>query len=503
MVFALALPGLAFSQTVPTTTAAKAPAAAPVTLHELVLGALQANLEIQTKRLDTPIQDSRVLAAWGAFDPVLSLSALREQSEREQNQRDFLSTGQVARIFNEADNRYSLALGGRAPTGLTYELDVDHAKLDNTFNRQFTSLFHPEFQSSAVLRVTQPLLRDAGREINLAEVRLSENAKRVSVHEFRAAVLKIVGQTVAAYYEAVFGQENVRVKQQAIELAQNLVRENTRRVEQGGMSPIDVTQAQARLAEAREERILAENFLAQRRNTLVELTRGEFDPRAPVMAFSASDVRLEVPALNRDSLTAEMLGRNPSFLSVIEQARAEDIRIAYAKNQRWPKVDLKASLGENGLGGTFDDSFSDFNKRHDPDWSAGIVISIPLTGRTAAGRLNEARLRKAQSLLSIKRTELVLLSALDSAVRDIESSQERLVLVKDTVRLAESALDAEQKRLANGTTTRYNVLNLQKELSQARSRELATVVDLNKAIATLYLVQGVLAEKMDIVIKAE
>ena len=41
---------------------------------------------------------------------------------------------------------------------------------------------------------------------------------------------------------------------------------------------------------------------------------------------------------DRTGITAEMLGRNPSYLSVIEQAKAEDIRIAYAQNQRWGSV---------------------------------------------------------------------------------------------------------------------------------------------------------------------
>ncbi len=85
-------------------------------------------------------------------------------------------------------------------------------------------------------------------------------------------------------------------------------------------------------------------------------------------------------------------------------------------------------------------------------------------------------------------------------MRDIEAALQRVALVKDTVALAKSALDAELKRLDSGLTTSYNVLSLQKELSQARSRELATVVDLNKAITTLLLLEGTLAEKMDITI---
>ncbi len=487
------------------TAASTEPAAAaqPVSLHALIISALEANLEIQSKRLDPLIQDSHVLTAWGAFDPVVSLSAMRESNQTVQNQQEFLSTGQITRIFDETNSRFSADLAGRAITGLSYDLVVHSAELKNTFNQQPNSLFNPEYQSDAMLTLMQPLLRDAGKATNLTEVRLGENAKRVSTQDFRAAVLQIVGQTMSAYFEAVFGQENLKVKQEAIDLAQNLVRENTRRVEEGSMAPIDVIQAQARLAEAREERILAENFLAQRRNTLRELTKGEFDFHAPAMDFVTADMQLPVPVLDRDALTADTLGRNPTYLSAIESAKAEDLRLAYAENQRWPRLDLKATFGYNGLADAYLSSFDDFSRRTQPDWSVGVVLSYPINNRAAEGHLAEARYRKTQAILNIKHTELQLLGALDSAVRDIESSQERAALGKDSVRLAESALDAEQKRLISGQTTSYNVLNLQKELSLARSRELATAVDLSKAIATLYLVQGVLAERMNIVVRAD
>lgn len=471
------------------------------TLQDLLLQALEANLEIQSRRIEPQIYEDRIRGSQGAFDPIVSFGALYEEAERALNQRDFLGTGQISRIYEEENERFQASLGGRLPTGLVYELIVDHARLDNTYNRQALSLYGPEFQSTAMLRLTQPLLRDFGFKANLAEVRLARNARNVSENEFRASVLSILGQTMSAYFEAVFAQENIRVKEQAITLAENLLHENRRRADEGKMAAIDVIQAQARVAEAKEELILAQNLLNQRRNTLKELTKEEFDFDAPDIVLDTENVRLPIPPLEREAILETVFARNPSYQAAIESAEAEDVRLAYAENQRLPRVDLKATFGYNGLGRDTSNSFNDFRDRNQPDWSVGVSVSLPTFNRTARSRVAEAKKRKMQAALNVKRAEVTILSAVDTAMRDIAASRERVDLVKDALALAQSALDAELKRLESGLTTSFNVLTLQKELSQTRSRELATIVDLNKAITTLHLIEGTLAEKMNIMIK--
>lgn len=475
---------------------AETPAGAPVPLHELLVAALNSNIELQAKRIDPQIQQFRVSGAQGAFDPTFAAGAFTSSSTMPQNQQQFLSTGSVSRLFEDETLRYEAGFMGKLQTGLTYTLSSSVERSDNTFNRQTTSLFHPEFTSKSTLAITQPLLRDFGFTANLAEVRLNKSALTVSKFELSSTVIKVMITTLNAYYEMAFGQENVLVKQQAVALAENLVHETDRRVEEGKMSKLDVIQARVRLSEAQEELLLAKNFLAQRRNTLREVTRDKFDLSEGDWLVDGSFLLHTAPALDRSRLLAQLFERNPAYLAGLEQAKAEDIRVAYAQNQRWPRLDLKASLGANGLNKDWGGAYSDINNHREPDWTAGLIVNIPLTGRVEKAKLSEAKSRKAQALLSMKRNELLLLSAFDTVMRDIASAEQRVALVQESVRLAASALDAEQKRLATGITTSYNVGVVQKDLSTARSREQATFVDLSKAIAQLYALVGILPEEM-------
>ena len=54
------------------------------------------------------------------------------------------------------------------------------------------------------------------------------------------------------------------------------------------------------------------------------------------------------------------------------------------------------------------------------------------------------------------------------------------------------------KRLSEGVTTSFEVLQLQKDFSDARSREFAALADLNKAIVDLQLATGTLLEQQGV-----
>jgi len=477
------------------------PPGAKLTIHDLIVAALNSNLELAAKRIDPQIQQYKVREALGAFDPSFAVAGWYSVTDQPQNQRDYLATGSTSRIYLEHLIHYEAGFTGKLATGAQYTISSSIEKSDNTFNGQAASLYRPEYMTRSSITLTQPLLRDFGFAVNLAEVRLNRAGLAVSKQELNATVIKVLAQVSSAYFEMVFGQENALVKQQAVELAQNLVRESERRVQEGKMSIVDVVQARQRLSEAQEELVLARSFLAQRRNSLRALTRDHIDFDEADWLVDGSFLSHVAPEINRDRLVLALFEHSPTYLGQIELAKAEDLRIAYAKNQLWPHVDLKASFAENGLSGGWSTAYTDIRNRKEPTWSAGLIVNVPITGRTERARVAEAKSRKAQALLNVKQVEVQLLSAFDSAMQDFKSAQDRLALVHESVKLSETALRAEEKRLANGTTTSYNVAVLQKDLSTSRSRELATYVDLNKAVTALYALVGTLPDHLQTEVK--
>ncbi len=477
-----------------------------LSLSDLIVAAINTNLELSARRLDPAIQQNRLDGAKAAFDPTWVAGYSYSYSIRPQNYLPSSvtggATGRYAPLYEEFINRAQTGFSGRLPLGTQYELLTGVDRTSNTSIKAGGSLlspaalYDPEFVSTTSLTITQPLLREFGLAANMAEIRLQRSNLKTSRYDLTATALKIIRDTASAYYEMVFAQENIRVKEEAVSVAEALVRDNQRRLDEGRMAAIDVTQAQSRLAEAREELIMARNFLAQRRNTLRELTRDNFNLDEADFTVDPSFIVREAPQINRDSALATLFKTNPTYLSSEELVNGENIRIAYAKNQNWPRVDLKASISYNGLNDDAVESYGDYDNRDGPSYSVGLVVNVPIGNRAGRSRVAEALNRKRQAILNLKRTEVVLLSAFDTAQRDIASSAERTTLVKDSVKLAADSLDAQQRMLGSGKTTSYEVAQAQRDFSQARSRELATLVDLNKSIAQFQFVLGTLPEHL-------
>ena len=66
---------------------------------------------------------------------------------------------------------------------------------------------------------------------------------------------------------------------------------------------------------------------------------------------------------------------------------------------------------------------------------------------------------------------------------------------------AESALSAEEKKLQNGLTTTFVVLQLQETLTSARTLELGALAEYNKAKAQLAFAEGTTLERHSLVVE--
>ena len=65
----------------------------------------------------------------------------------------------------------------------------------------------------------------------------------------------------------------------------------------------------------------------------------------------------------------------------------------------------------------------------------------------------------------------------------------------------EAALEAEEKKFANGKSTGFFVLQLQRDLTASRSSELRALADYNNTLADLWLSEGATLERRGVVVQ--
>jgi outer membrane protein TolC len=79
---------------------------------------------------------------------------------------------------------------------------------------------------------------------------------------------------------------------------------------------------------------------------------------------------------------------------------------------------------------------------------------------------------------------------IDNAVKVAKTNFERIEATRQARLYAEAALDAEQKKLENGKSTSFQVLQLQRDLTSRRSEEIRALADYNKSLADLAQKEG-------------
>ena len=471
------------------------------TIKDFVLLALEQNQELEVQRISPLIQQETIDEAWGIFDPRIVSEFIHEEKETNVDQRTFNSLysslfgpADPTSIYHERNSTYRVGVEGIFDMGTQYQLFLQNRKLVND-----TNAFDSEFTSDTILMLTQPVLKGFGKDVNLAKVSLAKSDLKREKYRLASVVNRMLGDTMVACVELIFAQKNLEVKQESIALAEELYEGNKKTFELGRMSEIDVLQAEGRVSEAREEELQARTFLIERTNDLKALVVADFAEKQNVDFQVIDELNTEYKLPKTPDLLQTALKNNADYLAAEQYVESQDIAVKVADNGLKPQVDLIGSVSLNGL--DFDDpidAISDYQNRNKPSWSLGVAVSYPIGNQSAKAAKRRALLQRRQARMNVSSSKVQLSARLDSAVKIVEIAYTRIAISKMSVELARKSLDAEVKRLKLGTTTSFNVAEMQKNLSVARTRQLAAVVEYEKALIKLWGLVGILKDRMDV-----
>jgi outer membrane protein len=74
---------------------------------------------------------------------------------------------------------------------------------------------------------------------------------------------------------------------------------------------------------------------------------------------------------------------------------------------------------------------------------------------------------------------------------------------KEAREYAEQALSAEQRKLESGKSTSFVVLQLQRDLTQARRSEIQALADYNRQLSALALAEGTILDRLGVAFAEE
>ena len=160
-----------------------------------------------------------------------------------------------------------------------------------------TALFNASEAVAFSLNISQPLLNGFGVAVNKRAYHKARNNREPNDLQFKNQVINTVSSVVSLYWDLVTFDNDLKIKQQTLDLDTKLYEDNKRRAELGAIAPIDIIQAEADMKAAQQD-VIAQDSQVQQQEMILKnyLTRGGLDNPVVAVARIVPTDHIDVPA---------------------------------------------------------------------------------------------------------------------------------------------------------------------------------------------------------------
>ncbi len=484
--------------------AVQSPGASPridLTLDEAVARALERNLDLAVQRLNPQVFDLNLAQQLAAYRPTFDSNfSNNSRTNPSQTQLDGgLSVVSDTMTLNSGVSQEVGWGGGR------YQVNFNNNRSEST---NFFTSFNPSYRSSVQASYTQPLLRGFRIDPIRQGIQVTRINRDIADIDLRQTITNTVSAVRDAYWELVYATRSVEVQQQALDLAEALVRDNEARVEIGTLAPIDVVQARSEAAARRQTLAQAEQALATAELVLKQLIVDGTGDEYWRATLNPIDLPTLAPApIDLEATVRRALDERTDLERSRRQLDINEVNLSSMRNQRLPSVDLTGSYQLQGQGGTrflrsglggavlteipggINDAFDQLVDLDYPVWTVQLNVSYPIGPSAADAAYARAQLQTQQVQAQLRQLELQVATEVTNAVLQIRAIARRIEAATAARELAEEQLAAEQSRFDAGLSTNFFVVQAQRDLSTAQDTELRAILDQQKALIELDRVQ--------------
>ena len=511
-----------------------------LSLNDAIRKALLNNNDIEVARDDVRFAEQQLRSLQGVYEPIFSVTPQIIQNITPQ-QSSLGGSGSSGKTKTTILNLSPSITKSFEKGGGTYTLSFanSHTNTSNSF-----SLINPYYSSNLSLTINQPLMRNRSIDSNRHLIRIQKKHLEQTDSDFRQRTIQIISQVQAAYWNLVFALRNQQNQLDSLNLARQNMRNIEAQIAAGAKAPLDRAQVQTDIATRETNLFVATQNVSVAENSLKQLMLR--DPNMPewtAQITPTDEPAFDLSPVDLKSSLDEAHKNRPELRRLNLQKDINGIDLQYYKNQTLPQMDIQSALTTTGLAGTslglpagtqvplISGSSSasssafllaqiqDIQRRSGfpvaavPNVAAsgaptyliggygqdlrnlfsfgtrnitvGVAISFPIHNKTAEANLAGARIQKEQLDASYRSEDQAVEMDVRNAAQAVDTAQKRVIASRLARESAEQQLTGEQKLYEVGRSTTFLLLQRQNELTAARTNELQSQTDYNKALADL------------------
>ncbi len=438
-----------------------------LTLADVRAAALKSNLDLIVEVFSPEISALNVDVEEARFESVFSASARRAITDSPA----LLGTEGSQSIVNS----YSVGVDVPLRTGGTARLEMPFN--DIATNNPF-SLLNPAYQSDLRFSISQPLLRNAGVNVNTHAIRVARYQQQASGARTKLEAIRILANADRAFWNLYAARQELDVRHKQYDLSVSQMDQAKRRVNAGDAASIEITRAESGVAASLQNIIIARSNISRRQRDLKRIMQREDLPmNGPTQVFTATDPNPVGLKLDGEELAKSAVENRMEMLELELQLASDASAIDFQRNQKLPLITLDYAYAINGLGSTYGRSFDQLPDHSFEDWSLGLRAEIPIGNEAAKARYHQAILQRLQRLASKEQRKAAIEQEVWDALDVLEQNWQRILAARQESLLAGRTYEAEKRQFEVGLRTSTDVQDALTRLADAQSREIQALAD--------------------------
>ncbi|MHC5110512.1 MAG: TolC family protein [Planctomycetota bacterium] len=471
-----------------------------LSLADLRLHALNNNLDLAVVLQDPVIARTRVSEEEAKFDATISAGVRYKRSDLPELDNDLVSFTSHDKDLDKAVVKLTEIEQQKERLEVDYGVNIPlpsggNVKILNRLDEQ--NKLEPQrfeqYVSSLKFSISQPLLRNAGLDYNLASIRLARlNADSVSA-KTKLAAIRVLASAEKAYWRAYAGRRVAEVRAQQLDLAAQNLEMVRRRVSQGSSPAIEIVRADLGVTQRVEAFIVAQTSERIQQRELKRVLNIEgIDLNSVTAIDTTTEPRLVGYELSAEELVDAALANRMEILELELKLAGDAVKIDVARNQQLPYFALDFEYGILDRQGSFGTAWQDMWDFDKQELAVGVRGELPVTNDAREARFRRAVLNRQQRLSTREQRQLSVRQEVYDALDVLDQNWQRILAARRNVIAAGVNYEAEQKQFEEGLRTMREVLEALAQLGEAQLREVKAVVAYQIAQVDLAYATGTL-----------
>jgi outer membrane protein TolC len=453
-----------------------------LTLEQCIRAAARNSFEVKLARLDFLIAETDLGVEESIFDTLISIDVNYEEDKREP-----LS---IFGADHSQTNVYSIEATKTLPSGTELTLSFDDTR--NWSNSAYSTR-NPAHTAEASVELRQPVAKNFFGYVDRRNISVTSLAIQNSGLDTQDRIESLLADVEEAYWEWAFSLRNLETFREILQRAEDLHRNNLDSYDIGRIEKGDLLASEANVLIRKRDVLLAENRYRRAEEKIKLLMNMNSSGRIYLeqgLEYKEIEVAL-------DDCLKQAFQKRRDYRKAKRDVEIKNISLETKANERWPEIDLVASLAANGVSSGFRNAAKEITSEDQQKYYAGIEISLPVENREANSEFTKAGHNKKKAILTLKSIERTILTEIGDAFRDYRTYESNLDNLIQAGWLQQDKLKEEEKQFRFGRSDTKTVIDYQQDYLRSQLAIALGMLELERARINLEKATNTILEKYE------